>query len=69
MKRGFLVIIRFLDPAKIRAIRLVLVTSAAYMTAKLKPGSTLVTKHVTLVGWAINTNVVPWQRNIPIIIA
>jgi hypothetical protein len=56
---GFLVMIRFLEPANILAILLVLVTNAAYMIAKLIPGNTRDTKQVALVGLARSVNVVP----------
>lgn len=59
MKRGFFVIILFLDPASIRAILFVFVTSAEYIMAKLNPGKTLETKQVAFVGFARSVKVVP----------
>lgn len=55
---GFLVNIRFLLPAKIRAIRFVFVNSAEYMIEKAIGGIVRVMKHVTKDGRANIANVV-----------
>lgn len=52
MKRGFLLGKRFFEPARIRAILLVLVKSEAYIIAKLIPGITRLKPQVIRVGSA-----------------
>jgi hypothetical protein len=52
MNRGFLVGKRFLEPARMRAMRFVLVSSEAYIMAKLIPGSRRDRQHDNQDGWA-----------------
>lgn len=57
MNRGFLVGNRFLEPASILAIRLVLVRSDAYIIANDKPGIVLESEQDSLEGRARIGNV------------
>lgn len=65
MNLGFLVGNLFFEPARIRAILLVLVKREAYIIAKLNPGKILAKVQDTTDGFAKIGKVVAWLIVIP----
>lgn len=65
MNKGFLVGNLFLLPASILAILLVLVNNDAYIMAKLTPGNSLLSAHVSTLGMASIGKDDAWDIVIP----